>query len=54
MCAPANYTRPARMDEATKPYRVTAPYGEDLGVWNAGPSMLKALLTTGHKAVPLA
>lgn len=53
MCAPTNYTRPAWMDEPTKPYKVTAPYGEDLGVWDCGPSMLESLRATGHKVARL-
>lgn len=54
MCAPANYKRPAWMDAPTKPYRVTAPYGEDLGIWQADDQMLEYLLSSGHKATPLA
>lgn len=51
MCAPSNFT-PAPQ-EPTTPYKVTAPYGEDLGVWDCGPSMLEALRLTGHKVSPL-
>lgn len=51
MCAPTNYT-PAPEEPRTR-YKVTAPYGEDLGVWNTTPSMLEALRLTGHKVSPL-
>jgi len=54
MCAPTDRIRSAWMDAPTKPYRVTAPYGEDLGVWDVYPEMLDSLQRSGHKAVPLA